>query len=335
MRSISRRTTLRTGAAAILTPMISAPIILGARAQDVYPNRVIKLVVPWPAGGITDVIGRLIAQKLSSELGQTMVVENRAGASGTIGHAAVAQSAADGYTLLLGTNSTYAITPHLFERLPYDGDKAFAPISLVARSPQILSVHPAMTVKDFRGLLDYVRARQPSGVSFESAGPGSTSHLAMELLMSMADFRMLHVPYRGGAPAIQALIAGEVQIGFSDAVIALPFVGSDKIRMLAVSTTERLASAPELPTIAESGVAGFQSSTDVALFAPAGTPEPIIRRLYEALAVALKSPAVKGPIEAQGAIAVGGSPEQFATYFAQESGKWRDVIRSRGIKIQQ
>src|SRR5262249_18808070 len=178
MRSISRRTTLRAGAAAIVTPMIIAPIILGARAQDVYPNRVIKLVVPWPAGGITDVIGRLIAQKLSSELGQTMVVENRAGASGTIGPAAVAQSAADGYTLLLGTNSTYAIPPHLFERLPYDGDKAFAPISLVARSPQILSVHPAMTVKDFRGLLDYVRARQPSGVSFESAGPGSTSHLA-------------------------------------------------------------------------------------------------------------------------------------------------------------
>jgi tripartite-type tricarboxylate transporter receptor subunit TctC len=266
---------LRTGAAAI-----AAPMIVSARAQDAYPSRVIKLVVPWPPGGVTDVTGRLLAQKLSTELGQTMIVENRQGASGTIGHAAVAQSAADGYTLLLGTNSTYAIAPHLFERLPYDGDKAFSPISLVARSPQILCAHPAVPPKDFRGLLDYVRARQPDGVTFESAGPGSSSHLATELLMSMAGFRMLHVPYRGGGPAMQALIAGEVQVGFVDAVIAVPFASSDKIRMLAVSTAEKLSIAPQLPTIAEAGVAGFQSSTDVSLFAPAGTPAPIIRRIH-------------------------------------------------------
>jgi len=328
MRMFSRRTMLRAGAAAVLAPAI-------ARAQDVYPNRVVKLVVPWPAGGITDVIGRLIAQKLSTDLGQPMIVENRAGASGTIGHAAVAQSAPDGYTLLLATNSTYAIAPHLFERLPYDGDKAFAPISLVARSPQVLSVHPSVPVKDFHGLLDYVRASKPDAVTFESAGPGSTSHLAMELLMSMAELRMLHIPYRGGGPAMQALIAGEVQMGFSDAVIALPFVGSDKIRMLAVSTTERLVNTRQLPTIAESGVAGFQSSTDVAMFGPAGMPAPIIRRLSQALTAGLKAPQVRGPIEAQGAITVGSTPDELAAYLVQESGKWGEVIRARGIKIQQ
>jgi tripartite-type tricarboxylate transporter receptor subunit TctC len=321
---------LRIGAAAI-----AAPTIAGARAQDAYPSRVIKLVVPWPPGGVTDVTARLLAQRLSTELGHTMIVENRQGASGTIGHAAVAQSAADGYTLLLGTNSTYAIAPHLFERLPYDGDKAFTPISLVARSPQILCAHPALPPKDFRGLLDYARARQPDGVTFESAGPGSSSHLATELLMSLAGFRMLHVPYRGGGPAMQALIAGEVQVGFVDAVIALPFAGSDKIRMLAVSTAEKLSAAPELPTIADSGVAGFQSSTDVSLFAPAGTPAPIIRRIHQALVAALKSPEVRGPMLAQGAIIVGGSPEEFGAYLAQESRKWGEVIRSRGIKVQQ
>jgi tripartite-type tricarboxylate transporter receptor subunit TctC len=328
MRSFSRRTVLRAAA-------VMAPAIISARAEDAYPNRVVKLVVPWPAGGITDVIGRLVAQKLSTGLGQPMIVENRAGASGTIGHAAVAQSAPDGYTLLLATNSTYAIAPHLFERLPYDGDKAFAPISLVARSPQVLSIHPSVPAKDFRALLDYVRASKADAVTFESAGPGSTSHLAMELLMSMAGLRMLHVPYRGGGPAMQALIAGEVQMGFSDAVIALPFVGSDKIRMLAVSTTERLAGTPQLPTIAESGVAGFQSSTDVAMFAPAGTPAPIIRRLHQALAAGLKTPEVRGPIETQGAITIGSSPEELAAYLVQESGKWGEVIRARGIKIQQ
>jgi tripartite-type tricarboxylate transporter receptor subunit TctC len=326
----SRRALLRTGAVAVVAPMIAG----NARAQDGYPNRVIKLIVPWPPGGVTDVTGRLLAQKLSSELG-TMIVENRQGASGTIGHAAAAQAAPDGYTLLLGTNSTYAIAPYLFDKLPYDGDKAFTPISLVAQSPQIWCAHPSSPFKDFKGFLDHVRARQPDGVTFESAGPGSSSHLATELMMSMANFRMLHVPYRGGGPALQALIAGEVNVGFADAVIALPFAGSDKLRLLAVSTTEKIPIAPEIPLIAEAGIAGFQSSTDVALFAPTGTPEAIIRKLHHALVNALKSPEVREPMLKQGAIIVGGSPEEFKSYFATESAKWRDVIRSRGIKVQE
>ena len=327
----SRRALLRTGAGAVVAPMIAG----NARAQDGYPNRVIKLIVPWPPGGVTDVTGRLLAQKFSSELGQTMIVENRQGAAGTIGHAAAAQAAPDGYTLLLATNSTYAIAPHLFDKLPYDGDKAFTPISLVAQSPQIWCAHPSSPFKDFKGFLDHVRERQPDGVTFESAGPGSSSHLATELMMSMASFRMLHVPYRGGGPALQALVAGEVNVGFADAVIALPFTGSDRLRLLAVSTTEKIPIAPEIPLIAEAGIAGFQSSTDVALFAPAGTPEAIIRKLHQTLMSVLKSPEVREPMLKQGAIIVGGSPEEFESYFARESAKWRDVIRSRGIKVQE
>jgi tripartite-type tricarboxylate transporter receptor subunit TctC len=327
----SRRALLRTGAVAVAAPMIGG----NAHAQDSYPNRVIKLIVPWPPGGVTDVTGRLLAQKLSSELGQTMIVENRQGASGTIGHAAAAQAAPDGYTLLLGTNSTYAIAPHLFDKLPYDGDKVFTPISLVAQSPQIWCAHPSNPFKDFKGFLDHVRAHQPDGVTSESAGPGSSSHLATELMMSMANFRMLHVPYRGGGPALQALIAGEVNVGFADAVIALPFAGSDRLRLLAVSTTEKIPIAPKIPLIAETGIAGFQSSTDVALFAPAGTPEAISRKLHQALMNALKSPEVREPMLKQGAIIVGGSPEEFKSYLATESAKWRGVIRSRGIKVQE
>lgn len=304
-----------------------------AFAQAGFGSRVIKLIVPWPPGGITDVIGRILAQRMSVELGQTMIVENRPGAAGTMGHAVVAQAEPDGYTLLLATNSTYAMAPHLFEKLPYDNEKAFTPIGLVVRSPQILCANPSFPAKDFAGFLEYARAHQPDGVTFESAGPGSSSHLAGELLMSMAKFGMLHVPYRGGGPALQALVMGEVNVGFVDAVVALPMARGDKIRLLGVSTVDRLSLAPSVPTIAESGVPGFQSSTDIAMLAPAKVPAPVIKRLSAALIASLKAPEVRDALLKQGAIIVGGTPEQFATYYAQESAKWGDIIQSRGIKM--
>jgi tripartite-type tricarboxylate transporter receptor subunit TctC len=330
MIRLSRRAVLSAGLAAVAAPGRARRLA----AQDAFPNRFIKLIVPWPPGGITDVTARVLANQLTAELGQSVAVENRAGAAGTVGHAVVAQAAPDGYTLLLATNSTYAIAPHLFDRLPYDGEKAFTPIGLVVRSPQMLCAYPALPVKDFPGFLDYVRLHQPDGVSYASAGPGSSSHLATELMMSMAELRMLHVPYRGGGPALQALVAGEVNAVFSDAVIALPFARAGTLRMLAVSTAERASLAPEVPTIAESGLADFQSSTDVALLAPAGTPAAIIERLHRAMVNALRTPQVREPLLAQGAILVGGSPGEFARYLAAESAKWRDVIRGRGIKLQ-
>jgi tripartite-type tricarboxylate transporter receptor subunit TctC len=304
-----------------------------AVAQAAYPSRVIKLIVPWAPGGVTDVTARILAQRMGTELGQTMVVENRPGASGTIGHTAVSQSDPDGYTLLLATNSTYAMAPHLLGKLQYDSDKAFAPIGLVLSSPQVLCVHPSIPVTTVAEFLGYVRARQPDGVVFESSGHGGSSHLAMELLMSMAKFGMLHVPYRGGGPALQALVAGEVNAGFVDSVIALPMAEGNKIRMLGVSTTERLPLVPDVPTIAEAGVPGFQSSTDVALLAPAATPPAIIGRISAVLLAALKSPEVRDPLLKQGAIIVGGTPDEFPAYYAKESGKWGEIIRSRGISL--
>jgi tripartite-type tricarboxylate transporter receptor subunit TctC len=331
MPSLSRRTVLSgalTGFAGSVAAMVPR-----ASAQVAYPTRVIKLIVPWPPGGVTDTTARIIAQRMAAELGQTMIVENRPGAAGTIGHTAVSQADPDGYTLLLATNSTYAMAPHLLGKLPYDSDKAFTPIGLAIRSPQVLCVHPSITVKDIPDFLAYVRARQPDGVTFESSGPGSSSHLAAELLMSMAKFNMLHVPYRGGGPALQALVAGEVNAGFVDAVVALPMAEGGKIRMLGVSTQERLPLLPDLQTIAESGVPGFQSSTDVAMLAPAGTPAPIIQRVSTALLTTLKSPEVNAALLKQGAIIVGGSPDQFPAYYAQESAKWGEIIRSRGISM--
>jgi tripartite-type tricarboxylate transporter receptor subunit TctC len=316
-------------AAAALLPFVPAR----TGAQENYPNRLIKIVVPWSPGAVTDVTARLIAQQWTTELSQSVVVENKAGASGTLGHHAVTQAPADGYTVLMGTNSTYAIAPSILESLPYDNDKAFAPIGLVLRTPQMLCVHPSVPVRTVGELLDYVRARQPDKVNFGSAGLGATSHLAMELLMSMAGVRMQHIPYRGGAPAQQALIAGEVSAGFVDAIIAISSSEGGQLRMLGVSTTERLKLAPNVPTIAET-VPGFQSATDVAMFVRAGTPEPIIRRLHAAMVAALKSPQVAEPLLKTGVTVIGGSPQEFSTYFAEESGKWRNLIKAQNIKVQ-
>ena len=329
MISLSRRSVL----SAVVAGMAAGVTTKKVFAQGGYPNRVIKMVVPWPPGGVTDTTGRIIAQWMSADLGQTMIVENRPGAAGTIGHTAVSQAEPDGYTLLLATNSTYAMAPHLLGKLPYDSDKAFLPIGLAVRSPQIFCAHPSVPVKDIPSFLAYVRARQPDGVTFESSGPGSSSHLATELLMSMAKFNMLHVPYRGGGPALQALVAGEVNVGFVDAVVALPMAEAGKIQMLGVSTQERLPLVPDLQTISESGVPGFQSSTDVAMLAPAGTPAPVIKRVSAAFLNALGKTEVRSALLKQGAIMVAGSPEQFPAYYAQESAKWGEIIRSRGITI--
>ena len=328
MSPLSRRTVLSAALAAA-----SGLAMRRAAAQAAYPNRVIKLIVPWAPGGITDLTARILAQKMGAELGQAMIVENRPGASGTIGHTAVSQADPDGYTLLLATNSTYAMAPHLLSKLQYDSDKAFAPIGLVVSSPQVLCVHPSIPATNITEFLDYVRARQPDGVVFESSRHGSSSHLAMELLMSMAKFGMLHVPYRGGGPALQALVAGEVNTGFVDSVVALPMAEGNKIRMLGVSTTERLPLAPDVPTIAEAGIPGFQSSTDVSMLAPAGTPPAIIARISAVLLAALKSPDVRDPLLKQGAIIVGGTPEDYPEYYTKESAKWGEIIRSRGISL--
>jgi tripartite-type tricarboxylate transporter receptor subunit TctC len=221
-----------------------------AFAQD-YPAKAVRVVVPWAAGGSTDSIGRILAAKLTEYTGHQFIIDNRAGATGTIGHLLVAKSPPDGYTILIGSNSTFAIAPHLYKSLQYDNDASFAPIELLAVSPQILSVHPSIPVRNVKELIALAKA-QPGALIFSSAGPGSTSHLATELLMNTAGIKMIHVPYKGGGPSAQALLGGETMLSFVDVITALPFAKAGRLRPLAASTTRRSAMMPELPTISES-----------------------------------------------------------------------------------
>jgi tripartite-type tricarboxylate transporter receptor subunit TctC len=301
-------------------------------AED-YPTRVVRIVNPWPAGGSSDAVTRILAAKLSDVLGQQVVVDNRPGATGTIGSASVVKSPADGYSLLLTTNSTYAIAPHLYRDLPYDTETAFAPISLIGRNAQILCIHPSLPATDLKSFIAYIRAN-PDKVAFSTAGQGATSHLATELLLITADIKMLHVPYRGGAPSVQALLAGETLVSFVDVITALPFVNTGQLRALGASTQARASMMPDVPTIDEAGLPGFQSSTDFVLFAPAATPKAIVAKLVAASHQALRAADVKDKLRTQGIDIVDGGPEMLTAYLKAETEKWNRVIRTRGIKLE-
>jgi tripartite-type tricarboxylate transporter receptor subunit TctC len=303
-----------------------------SQAQE-YPAKPVRLLIPWAAGGSTDSIGRILAQKLNEYTGQQWIVDNRGGATGTIGHALVAKAAPDGYTILLGTNSTFAIAPHLYKTLQYDNDKSFAPISLVAISPQILSVHPSLPVKSVKDLIALAKAR-PSQISFSTAGVGATSHMATELLMNMGGIKMTHVPYKGGGPSAQALISGETALSFVDVITALPQAQAGRLRPVATSTAKRTSLMPQLPTIAESGLPGFESVTSFAMFAPAGTSKEITGRVQRELVKALATPDVKEKLRAQGIDPVGGGPEDLLAHQKQETAKWGKVIKEQGIKFE-
>ncbi len=321
--------------AATAMPLLLAVSLLPAppvTAQD-YPSRAVRIIVPWAAGGSTDSIGRIIALKLAEYTGQQWLIDNRGGATGTIGHALAAKSAADGYTLLLGTNSTFAIAPHLYKTLQYDNERAFAPVSLVAISPQILSVHPSLPVKNVRELIALAQAK-PGQISFSSAGVGATSHLATELFMNMAGVKMQHVPYKGGGPSANALISGETALSFVDVITALPQARAGRLRPVTTSTAKRTALMPELPTAAESGLPGFESVTSFALFAPAGTPREIIDRVQRELQRALAAGDVREKLKAQGIEPVGSSAEDLVVHQKSETAKWGRVIREQGIRFE-
>ena len=310
--------------------VLLAPAV--GRAQA-YPAKPVRLVIPWAAGGSTDSIGRILGQKLAEYTGQQWIVDNRGGATGTIGHAFAAKAAPDGYTLLLGTNSTFAIAPHLYKNLQYDNERAFAPISLVAISPQILSVHPSLPVKSVKELIALARAK-PGAIPFSTAGVGATSHMATELFMNMARIQMTHVPYKGGGPSAQALISGETALSFVDVITALPQAQAGRLRPIATSTAKRTALMPELPTIAESGLPGFESVTSFGMFAPAGTAQDVIGRVNRELVRALAAADVKDKLRAQGIDPAGTPPEELIAHQKQETAKWGKVIREQGIKFE-
>jgi len=312
--------------------LVASLASLSVHAQD-YPAKAVRLIIPWAAGGSTDSIGRILAQKLNEYTGQQWVIDNRAGATGTIGHALAAKAPPDGYTILLATNSTFAIAPHLYKTLHYDNDKSFAPISLVAISPQILSVHPSLPVKSVKDLITLAKAR-PEQISFSTAGVGATSHMATELMMNMAGIKMTHVPYKGGGPSAQALIAGETALSFVDVITALPQAQAGRLRPIATSTASRTALMPQLPTVAESGLPGFESVTSFAMFAPAGTSKEIVARVQRELVKAVGTGDVKEKLRAQGIDPVGSGPEELIAHQKAEIAKWGKVIREQGIKFE-
>ena len=301
-------------------------------AQE-YPAKTVRVIVPWAAGGSTDSIGRIVGQKLAEYTGQQWLVDNRGGATGTIGHALASKAPPDGYTLLLGTNSTFAIAPHLYKNIQYDNETAFAPISLVAVNPQILTVHASLPVKSARDLIALARA-QPGQIAFSSAGVGATSHMATELFMNMAKIKMTHVPYKGGGPSFQALIGGETALSFVDAITVAPHAKAGRVRALATSTLKRTPLMPEIPTVNESGLPGFESVTSFGMFAPAGTSRDILGKVHRELVRALAANDVKEKLKAQGVDPVGSTPEELVAHQKQETAKWGKVIREQGIKFE-
>jgi tripartite-type tricarboxylate transporter receptor subunit TctC len=297
-----------------------------------YPAKPIRLVVPFPAGGTTDILARAVAQRLTDDWGQPVVVDNRPGAGGNIGTELVAKAAPDGYTLEMGTVGTHAINASLYAKLPYDPVKDFAPVILVAGVPNVLVVNPAVPATTLQELIAYAKAN-PGKLNFASPGNGTSGHLCGELFKVMAGVQMAHVPYKGSAPALHDLIGGQVQLMFDNLPSALPQIKAGKLRALAVTSTTRAPALPDVPTLAEAGVPGYAAASWFGLFAPAGTPPAVVAKVNTAVAHWLASPEAKEKLLAAGADPAGGSPEDFARHVAAEATKWAKVVRESGAKV--
>ena len=306
--------------------------LLAAPAAADYPDRPIRLVVPFPAGGGADALARTIMPRFAQELGASIVIDNRPGAGGNVGAEFVAHAAPDGYTLLYGTNGTHAINRALYAKQGFDPVRDFAPVSRMTQIAALLVVNPSVPARNVAELIDYARAN-PGKVFFASAGNGTTSHLAGELFKTAAGIDIVHVPYRGGALAATDLMGGQVSMMIDVMPNVLPLATGGKLKGLAVTTLARVPAAPEFPTIAESGVPGFEVSAWDGILAPAGTPVAVIDRLNAAIRVALADPQVRAALIGRGAQPVTSTPEEFARHIAAESDKWARVVRQAGAKI--
>jgi tripartite-type tricarboxylate transporter receptor subunit TctC len=303
-----------------------------AQRTGVYPNHPVKLIVPFPPGGPLDIIGRAIAQKVSDAWGESVVVDNRPGAGGNIGADIVAKSPPDGYTILMGALSTHAVNPSLYASMPYDPIKDFAPITLVAITPNVLVVNASLPVSSAKEFIAYAKANQGK-LAFGSGSNGSAGHLAGELFKVDTGSDMVHIPYKGGAPAIQALLAGDTQLMFDNLANAMPYVKAGKLKALAVTTAQRSKLAPDLPTMAEAGLPGFDISTWFGLFAPAGTPKEIIAKWNAEVTKILSSPEMRERLTAQGAEAAPTTPEAFAAFVKTEIPKYARIVKASGAKV--
>jgi len=306
-----------------------------AFAQDKWPSKPITYIVPFPAGGTTDVLGRLIGQKLGTALGTTIVVDNRGGAGGSLGSEIAARAAPDGYTLLGGTISSHAINVSLYPKLGYDPVKSFAPITLIGTNPVVLVVNQASPYKTLAEVVAAAKAKKP--LNSASAGSGTSQHLALELLKAKAGIDITHIPYKGSGPAIQDVMAGQVDMMFDTTVVAGPHIESGKLRALAVTSAKRLATMPNVPTVAESGVPGLADYEVIswqAIFAPAGTPKPVIDRLHADIGKILKEPEMQERITKLGMQGADMTIEQIAAFQKAEVAKWAAVIKSANIKLE-
>ena len=314
---------------AAVSACLAAVIVCAAHAQE-YPSRPVRVIVPFAAGGPNDIIVRLVAQKLAASLGQPFLVENRAGAGGNIGTDYVAKSAPDGYTLLSVGPGSLIINP-LMGKVPYDTERDFAPIALMARAPNALVAHPSLAAHSVKELIALARAR-PGAINYGSGGNGSTPHLAAALFAAMAGVELTHVPYKGTAPATADLIGGQVQIAFLGIPAMLPHARSGKLRVLAVTGLQRSAELPEVPTVDESGVAGYELNPWYGLLAPAGTPRVIVARLGAETTRVVRAAEMREKLAGQGAEAAGGTPEEYAAVIRADTATWTRVVGQAGLR---
>ena len=301
-------------------------------AAQTYPAKSVRMVIPFPPGGTTDILARLAAQKLTEALGQQVVPDNRSGASGNIGTEQVAKSPPDGYTLVTAPGSTLTIHPSLYAKLGFDPLRDFAPVTILAAVPNLLVVHPSLPVRSVKELIALAKSR-PDQLNYASTGAGQSTHLSMELFKTMAGVKITHVPYKGSAPAVTDLIGGHVSLMFDNMPSALPHAKAGKLRGIAVSTLKRSPVAPEIPTVAETGLPGFEVSVWFAVLAPAGTPREIVDRLNGILVKALRAPDVRERLASQGAEPIANTPEQFTAQMKTDLVKWAKVVKDANIKL--
>jgi tripartite-type tricarboxylate transporter receptor subunit TctC len=317
----------------IATLFVAAFALASIPALADYPVKSVKIIVPYPPGGTSDILARFIAAQLGTKFKQPFVVENRGGASGAIGSQAVATAAPDGYTLLLGTISTHGINSGLSKTLPYDPVKDFSPITVVGITPNVISVNPSLPVKNLTELLALAKSK-PGKLNFGSTSPGGSPHMSGELLKTLANVDIVHVPYKGGGPMLTDLIGGQIEMGFDNLPSSIGFIRAGKIRAIAVTTTKRWPGMPEVPTMAESGVPGYEVSAWFGLLAPANTPRPLVNQLQKAIAEILAQPDAVQRLNELGAEPGGNTPEEFARQIAAEVAKWKKVVATNGLKVE-
>ncbi len=319
-----------------LRPIAAVAVLAGAAASGVacaqtYPTKPIRFVVPFAPGGTTDILARLIAQRLAEPIGQSVVIDNRPGANGAVGSEIVAKSPPDGHTIIMGYLGSLAINPNLYAKLPYDALRDFAPISLAASTTQAIASHPSLPARNARDLIDLARSR-PGQITYASAGIGAPSHLAGELLKSMAKIDMVHIPYKGSGAALADLLGGHVAISFGGLAAVAPQVKAGRLRVLAVANAKRSPAHPDIPTVAEAGLPGYEVQSWFGVLAPAGTPREIVQRLHTEIVRILTAQEVKDRLAADGAEVMANTPEQFAAYIRAEIAKWGKVIREARIR---